>query len=93
MHLAKKNYLLSNATHIRNKHIKRHYNIFNQLQKKNNIFYNILAVELITELSGDVITGEPTDDVITGDTTGDVITGDDDINSYETDAKKARFTF
>ena len=48
----KKNiYLLSNATHIRNKHIrnkhiKGHFIFYNQMQKKMNIFYNILAYNI-----------------------------------------------
>ena len=51
MQFAKKNnYLLSNNTNIRNKHLKMQYDICNLFKNKNNIFYNYLLPVVIISL-------------------------------------------
>ena len=51
MQFAKKNnYLLSNNTNIRNKHLKMQYDICNLFRNKNNIFYNYLLTVVISSL-------------------------------------------
>ena len=86
----KKNiYLLSNATHIRNKHIKGHYIFYKQMQKKINIFYNILAynIEHTTTPS------QSWRHIMTSSSYHDVIIHNRDVINHQKDARKARFTF